>query len=326
MRFSIILRALIMLLLFSIPGKATAYSISVTEGPALPQGRGAHAAGVLGDKMVVLGGTNWNEKRTEKHWLSDCTIYLDGIWQQSLSFPIKNGESMYCHDGQAIYIAGGRNDAEVFRDAYRLCLIAGKLLVDKLPPLPIAIHGGAGVELNGKFYVSCGFNKEGRQTSDLWSLDIAKPNAGWLRCRPLPGCPRAYPALAASGQYLYLLGGYARLQENTMCLQDAYRYDSQSNEWKCLPNLPWPGYAWSAAAIDDNYILLAGGAAYGNISKDIWLVNTQDMSTQKLGEAIIQTCTASLVKVDNKTWWLLGGEPDVNKSRTNKVTVIKLND
>jgi hypothetical protein len=110
-------------------------------------------------------------------------------------------------------------------------------------------------------------------------------------------------------------------------LGDAYRYEPENDHWERLCDLPFSGYAWSAAAVDDHHVLLAGRASEdANISKSVWLVNVDTMSTTLLGEAVVPTCCAALVQVDVAEWWLVGGEPDAKRSRTPKITAISLKD
>jgi N-acetylneuraminic acid mutarotase len=106
-------------------------------------------------------------------------------------------------------------------------------------------------------------------------------------------------------------------------MRDAYRYNTQRDEWQRLPDLPSPGYAWAGCAVDENHIMLTGRAD-GKIHKDIWLIDVRDMIVQQIGELVVQATTAPLVRVKEHEFWLIAGEPDSNKNRTNKITKIRL--
>ena len=106
-------------------------------------------------------------------------------------------------------------------------------------------------------------------------------------------------------------------------MQDVYQYNPDKDSWLRLKDLPWPGYAWYGSSIDENHIILAGRAD-GKIYNDIYLIDVRDMTTQKIGEAIIQTTTAPLIKIRSDELWLIAGEPDSNKNRTNRITCIGL--
>ena len=92
---------------------------------------------------------------------------------------------------------------------------------------------------------------------------------------------------------------------------------------RSLGNLSFGGYCWSAQPVDDSHLLLAGRAD-GTIHDEIWLVHLPDLSTELLGHAVIQATCAPLAKVGPRKWWLIGGEPDSQKHRTDRVTVISL--
>ena len=105
-------------------------------------------------------------------------------------------------------------------------------------------------------------------------------------------------------------------------LRDAYRYDPDVDNWTRLLDLPWAGYGWNTCAFDEHRLLMAGKAD-GQIHRDVWLIDTRDMSARKIGESVIQTTVAPLIRAKDDEWWLVGGEPDSKKTRTNKVTIIR---
>jgi N-acetylneuraminic acid mutarotase len=157
----------------------------------------------------------------------------------------------------------------------------------------------------------------------MWAINVKQVDAKWKRCNDLPGPKRAFPALAACGKYLYLFGGMCTDPNNgsQIVMQDSYRYDPKKDIWTRLKDLPWKGYAWSASSIDESHVILAGRAD-GQIHKDIYLIDITDMSTRIIGESVIQTTTAPLITLAKNEYWLIAGEPDSNKNRTNKITTI----
>lgn len=44
----------------------------------------------------------------------------------------------------------------------------------------------------------------------------------------------------------------------------------------------------------------------------------------EVGHLVIPSVTAPLIKVVDEYFWLVGGEPDSNKNRTGKVSVIEV--
>lgn len=302
--------------------------LTISEGPALPAGRGNHAGGVVGGQVVIAGGTMWSADRKTKHWLSDALIFGDGKWSDAPPLPHAVSEPMFAYDDSGFYVAGGRRGAGETNDGvYRLSEVDGNLAWATLPKLPMTWTAGAGGIIDGRFVVTCGSVDNNAPTNQTWSLDLSGDGkATWKKRKPLPGPPRMYPAMAACGKFLYLFGGMRPTEEQGKpgmeVFKDAYRYDAKDDVWERLPDLPARGYCWAAAAIDDQAVLLTGRAD-GAIHDDVWRVNLSDMSVRNAGRLVIQSTCAPLVPVGANRWWLVGGEPDGLKTRTEKVTVIQ---
>ena len=310
------------------PSAGEAFDIS--EGLALPTGRGNHAGGMISGHVVVAGGTTWSADRTTKQWLSDSLVLKDGTWSPGPPLPHAVSEPAFASDGLALYIAGGRRGAaETNEGVYRLSEVNGKLAWATLPKLPATITAGAAAIVNGRMVVTCG-STQNAPTNQTWSLNVAGDAgdgaAAWRACKALPGPPRMYPAFVECAGFVYLFGGMRPTEERGKrgmeALRDAYRYDPEADAWERLADLPAKGYCWAAAAVDDQSVLLTGRAD-GVIQDDVWLVNVPEMRVQGLGRTVIPSTCAPLVRIDAKTWWLVGGEPDSNKTRTEKVSVIK---
>lgn len=295
----------------------------ITQAESLPGGRGGHAAGILNEHVFVVGGTDWSIDHTEKFWLNDSIFFDGNIWQNGPSLPFPIAYSMFAADDTGIYLAGGTDGSANLKTVYHLASLSDSWRT--LAPLPVGMASGSGAILNGKLYAACGWMEQGI-SSQMWALNVNQPDANWLPCQTLPGPKRAFPALAACGDYLYLFGGMSpdpnNKDDSLGVMNDAYRYDPQQDSWLKLKDLPWKGYGWSASSTDDNHILLTGKAD-GNISKDIYLIDVRNMNTEKIGETIIQTTTAPLIKVKSNEYWLIAGEPDSNKNRTKIITSIK---
>lgn len=298
------------------------FEAAVDEGVSLPAGdqRGGHAGGRVENDIVVAGGTQWNQEKTVKRYLSSTAVFGSGRWQPGPSLPVGVAYPMYGSDGHTMYLVGGVDSSlRLFRNGYYLQSLSRGW--QALAALPEGIAYGAGAMLNGKFYVACGADTKGN-SKGMWVLDTKNTRAGWKACASLPGAGRTFPALVACGGYLYLLGGL----ESTMPLtplKDAYRYDPSRDEWIRLSDLPLAGYAWVGREADPDHIILTG-RAFGQIDKGIWMLDVEKMSLNKIGENLHAATTAPLVPADSGGWWLIGGEPDANKNRSRKVSVISL--
>jgi hypothetical protein len=304
------------------PPKAT-----VTEGPRLPLGRGSHAAGNIDGRIIVVGGTSWNETGTKKSFLRDSVIFSGATWQSGPTIRIPLAEGAYAVGDHALYLAGGlESPDQPSAKAFRIALDAnGQSQVSELTSLPQPLSACAATVFNGNLYVACGTTMPGKSSTALWSIDLSNPTASWRKRADLPAVGRGYPALVNCGAFIYLLGGL-RDEGNSVherTLSDAYRYDPRADEWKSLGQLPVPGYCWSAQPVDESHILLAGRAD-GAIHDDVWIISVPTLDAQIVAHVIQKATCAPLVNVGNRTWWLIGGEPDSNKHRTNRISVITL--
>jgi N-acetylneuraminic acid mutarotase len=299
--------------------------VVITEGPSLPRGRGGHAAASLDGHVFVAGGTDWSSDHTTKSWLCDSAVLIDNSWQPGPALPHPVAYGMFASDKTGIYLAGGCDDANKLTTVYHLDNCRKGSSWHPLSSLPVAVTSGSAALLNGKLYVACGWAYPDAITDQMWSLDVTDPKAKWTACQNLPGPKRAFPAMVACAQSLYLFGGMSPdpNRNSSGVMRDVYQYKPDKGSWLRLKDMPWPGYAWSGCSIDENHIILAGKAD-GKVHKDIFLIDVRDMTVQKIGEAVIQTTTAPLIKIRPDEFWLIAGEPDSNKNRTNRITCIRL--
>ncbi len=151
-----------------------------------------------------------------------------------------------------------------------------------LPDFPCGVRLGAAAAKDNRVYVAGGEYSE-TLSSDVWSLDLEEPQAGW---RPLPALSGARGrmqsvAFVQNGdqkrKYLYVIGGYAKNQQGVMqSLADGFSYDltqlNASGRWVPVsPAVPkgsdmpaWPLIGATCIASGDQHALVFGGldAAY----------------------------------------------------------------
>jgi N-acetylneuraminic acid mutarotase len=300
------------------------YYCSVTEGASLPVGwaRGGHAGGIMNSQIIVAGGTDWSEDKTTKYWLKNTAVFNNRKWHKGPELPKPLAYAMYGYNDSGFYLAGGSSDGKsVSKEVYWINSLDEQSEWKSLPDLPEAVFFGAGVVFNDKFYITCGSVND-KSINTMWYLDLNRYENGWKECKSLPGAGRVLPAFVACGKYLYLIGGLKRFSPLEP-LSDLYRYSPDDDEWEKLNDLPQKGYGWVSQSIDNNHILLTGRAD-GIVHDGIWIVNLKNSSMNKIGHLIIPSATAPLVKVTDEYFWLIGGEPDSNKNRTEKVSVIEI--
>jgi hypothetical protein len=300
------------------------YSCSVSDGVSLPVewARGGHAGGIVDGTVIVAGGNNWSKDKSTKYWLKNSALFKDGHWIPGPELPKPLAYTMFAYDKSGLYVAGGTSDGtSVSGEVYCLNSLKEGHGWKSLPQLPKALNNGAGAILKGKFYVACG--SAGTEKSNrMWVLDIKKTGSKWTECQAVPGVGRMFPSLVGCGKYLYLLGGLSETSPLTP-LSEVFRYDPGKNEWTRLKDLPMKGYAWVSQPVND-YNLIITGRADGSINKGIWIIDLEDLSMKEIGNLITPSTTSPLIRVAENNWWLIAGEPDANKNRTEKVNVITI--
>lgn len=304
-------------------GNLINFNSIVRKGPNLPVPRGGHIAGIIDGKVVVAGGTNWSIDRNTKYWYSDSIIWSDGKWQIGPELPNLLAYAQFAHNENGIFVAGGTDGTKKYNTAYCLNNTDVNSQWIRLADMPESSASGSAAILNGKFYSACGYTDTGL-SKKMFALNINDPNSQWYRCADLPGTERAFPTLAACGKYLYLIGGMHSKDGQTVALSDVYKYDPQNDCWQRLSDIAVNGYGWSAIAIDDKNVILAGRADGKTIHSGIWKINLDNSKTEKIADAIIQTTTAPFIRVNKNIMWLIGGEPDSLKTRTDVITVISM--
>lgn len=300
------------------------YSSVVSEGVPLPdqEERGGHSGGLINNKVIIVGGTNWNKDKSSKLFLSNSLIFDDTAWINGPSLPIPMAYSMFGHDDSGLYVAGGTSDG-VTMIGKAFVLKSGQNAVwEILPDLPEPVGFGSGSIMNGIFYISGGLLNSGERTNKMWALHLNNLESGWIELKSLPGQPRILHSLVGCKDDLYLIGGLAENSPLTP-LKDVYKFDCKEKNWKKLNDLPMKGYAWVAQSFADKNLLMTGRAD-GQIHSDIWIIDLNSMSLKKIGNLVISSTTAPLIKVTTNQWWLVSGEPDSNKNRTKAVSIINL--
>ena len=296
----------------------------ISAGPSLPSGRGSHAGAKIGGRIVVAGGTSWSDDRTKKSFLADTLIFDDKAWKPGPSLPHAVAEGAFAADADHLYLIGGLSEVDkAFADVFELSFDgSSQLRVKSMSPLPLAQYGGAATVLDWRLYVAGGF-VGGQATNRCWSLDLSRPDQ-WVEINSLPTEARAYPALLAAANKLYLLGGMVPVKESMRVFKDVFEYDASSDHWRKFGELPVSGYCWSAVPTDISGNVLVGGRADGQIHDDLWLLDLLSLSARSIGSSVITTTCAPLVRLGPSKYWLIGGEPNSNMSRTPLVTEIEL--
>ena len=237
------------------------------QGGGNPGVAGAFA-GVSNGALLVAGGANFPNGYP---WQSGTKIWHDAVyvltrkgnscqWRTTgkLPRPLGYGTSVVWNNQ---LIGMGGNDAQGrYADVFTLTWedTANRIVTGTLPKLPLALANQSAAVLNDVLYVFGGESDWGTEKR-LYALNLNQPATGWQERAALPGPARAFTALVAQANALYILGGRETVAGKTTVFSDAYVYQPKRDVWSVLPNLPTPVAAHVAVAAGPNSILILGG-------------------------------------------------------------------
>jgi N-acetylneuraminic acid mutarotase len=259
------------------------YGVTISEGPQLPYGVSGHCAGIVGGKVVVAGGSYWNEDKTQKVFLKKSLVFKEGCWIDGLLLPAEVYCGMFAYDDTGLYIVGGRNSQRMSAAFFCIKNNSGNLNVVKFHDFPTDTADGSAAILNSVLYAACPSDSNGA-TNSFWSINLDSQDNHWIQRTSLPGKARSFPGLNRCGQKIILLGGL--VLPGFEVLKDVYAYDPNENKWDKLGDMPSPCYGFGARAISKNKILISG-IADQKIGNSIWVLDIHNMTVQNVGNTII---------------------------------------
>ncbi len=231
-------------------------TISWSRGPDVPLPRGGYGMAWHDHGLVLVGGTFWRDKK--KHWTDDVSYFNPGTrdWSRvkPLPRPLAYG-ALVGHDG-AMYLLGGCDDKQSYRDLYRLK--DGNWTA--IGETPQALLYSAAAVFDGRIYQVAGCSDINDLTTGTQKTWIYDPGSGrWSEGPPVPGPPRLLHVLAAVDDSLYLFGGCTQKTGGELTdLADAYRLRKGGKQWENIKPLPLPIRA-AGAAVAKGRIYMFGG-------------------------------------------------------------------
>lgn len=232
------------------------------------------AAGVLGNRLVATGGSQWDRpiwlkgtrSFTDKIFVLDA---LDGRWRVATAkLPEASGHFATASTEDAVYLAGGNNLTGSLATASVIKAAGNDYALTRLSDLPAPTGYAAAAVAGGRLFVIGGVPDPSSPTPrcEVWSLDLATPKS-WQREADLPGAGVIVPAAAGRGDEVYVFGGIAYSAEQKPAPSRAvYRLPRSGAAWEVLPDLPEPRVACVSPCpvLEDGRIWLIGGYA------DMW--------------------------------------------------------
>lgn len=245
----------------------------------MPEPRSDYAAGVVGGKLVVAGGTFWTG--TKDHWIqkqfSASTHAFDPVaqtWEQlpAMPFPVACAASAVV-DGK-LFVVGGFTGTQLNRKILVLGKTNGHFAWKEFAEFPFDRVYPRAVAIRKLLYVIGGTQKfEPRDptgtcctsktaTRTLLVLNTQRAADGWKELPSYPGDLRFYFNADTDGKAVWMFGGiYQELPADPVKqFSDVCRYDPAKGKWeqiKPLPELSREGNNPSPVFVGDGFVLVS---------------------------------------------------------------------
>ncbi len=280
--------ALTVVLILASSARAGQPSISWSFGPVMPMAQTALGTTVVGDSIVVVGGTTWVEtqdRSTSKTWFNHVhRLDIEAMqWSRLPDYPLPIGYAFTVGLGGKLFVIGGRSEKRGYTETFVLDLGQQNPKWTPSAPLPRPRWGDQGGSLDGVIYIVAGtegdLSKEGGVSPafDLLALDTRDPTQGWRRIASLQPGPTPHVewrAGAVSSRKLYLFGGlkapdpiasegsFVRAWHNFepwIPQTKTIAFDIESGQWEAIKPLPISLGSSSCIAVGDDRLLITGG-------------------------------------------------------------------
>lgn len=240
-------------------------SINWSLGPDMPCATAGGAVGLIGDEMIVAGGTFWHTPQSKRYvpWTQIYDIGT-GRWRMGPDMPAARAYAFsVVIDGRMYVMGGAGQDGRPVAEGWILEPVQdeeGRHYRWRTGPgLPIAASFMSGGVIGSVIYCTGGVNADLSEAYNaVYSFDIAHPAAGWSELATMPGPPTTILAATTCGGALYVFGGYRIDTEPKDNVDDAWRFDVSEGRWERIRDLPFACRAQSALALDDRFIAIMG--------------------------------------------------------------------
>jgi N-acetylneuraminate epimerase len=231
--------------------------------PPLPQATSGQFAGTSKGALVVVGGSSFNKPPYDggtKEWLDTVFVLAAdaGDWQ-TFHAPraMAYGASVSWRD--QLIIAGGSDGRVNYRETYRVEWTGNRVAFVPLPALPIPLANCEAALAGDYMYVFGGQQTPTASTAsnELLRLDLAHPNNGWTKLKPLPGPARILPVFAAQGNELYVFGGAELTANGRRYLTDGWHFRSGGG-WRAAPPPPFAMVAAPTVSLGGSIFVFGG--------------------------------------------------------------------
>lgn len=281
----------------------------------LPEPNGGFVAGAVGDRVVVLGGTNWRDDA--KRWLTRVHAYDPAakVWRESTALTAPLAYAAHGEHAGALWFASGSSGKSTRLSVGKM---DGTRVAENAFPLRSGFVLAGGAVIGSSLHILGGTDDMEhleRATNAFRAIDLRTGEVTKLADYPEPAF--MIGATAACGERFFAFGGarWDAAADAVANLSSAHAFHPTTGRWEKLAPLPFAVRGITALALDDTHILLAGG--YKNDTEEFTdeafiydIASGKYTATQPLP----YKATVNLVKLGD--WiYCLGGE-DRKKHRS----------
>ena len=286
----------------------------------VPEGVSGGAVALLGKELVYAGGTTWRNQ--VKLWLSNTFVYdlENDSWSKGPALPEPVAYGACLRTNRSLELLGGMNEHGASRKCWRLNAADREWTASGMLP-EVGVFAKAEI-VRGQAYLFGGCANA--ELGGCRNSVLRRNTEGmWEKVSEMPQGSLALSATAVIRDQIYLFGGCSAVAPGKVRnREEAYRFNPLTNRWTVLHPLPMAIRGTSAVALDQRYILLAGGydargfsaAAYGYDTETNQYTAVASLPFPVMGMEMLAR---------GRAIWGVGGE-DKNRSRTPRVIEGKL--
>ncbi len=316
-------------------------------GPVLPAARTCRATAAVGNSIVTVGGTSWEQVdgRLVKRWSREVFALNTraGIWTRLPDYPREVGYAFAAAVNGRIYVIGGRGRERGNSEVFSLDPSEAKVVWRTQAKLPNPHWGLSGGVIGSVIYVAGGNQGPGspdRHTAPsrmILAYDTEAANPAWRLVGTLPANGAEWQMGAAAAGRIYWFGGLrsapGESDKDLMPLVESTVFDPKSGTCRQIAKLPHGLGSGAAVALDARTIVIAGGLALAvdgkatpngkaraHVSSEILLYDTVQDRYSNGGSMRLGLTDQGLVFVNGRLY-AIGGEDSPYRSRTDLVQV-----
>lgn len=274
-------------------------SIKWAQSTAFPEPRAGYAAGVLGGKLIIAGGTYW--EGAKGHWtkksFSASTHAFDPKnekWEKLPDAPFAFGYAAYTVVANKLFVLGGHTSSGVNRKILTLQPFKNGFVWEYFGEMPEDRLFAQAVTIGTKIYLLGGttkfepFDAAGTCCTSLSAintlmvLDTANSQAGWEKLAPYPGDKRWLFTAETDGKSIWMFGGVfqAHQKDPVRNFYEVLRYQVKTGEWSAVATLPRETpeeTTLSPMFLRDSIILI-------NSTKKVWQFDLESLQFRQLSQ------------------------------------------